>query len=126
MQFTNMRNDIYPDDMDDSDDKSDDDSDYDSDDESSDDDDDNYDEFIAGVEPHHSDPPGPPAVNEPDVTHHNGGNDDNGADDDNENEDANDNDVPPDVPNITATVPKPLRKIADHTGTLPPTIGSRT
>ena len=61
MTFTNMRNeDVYDIDNDDYDSDSDDDSDYDP----NDDDDDDYDDYIAGVDIPHVDPPDPPDENE--------------------------------------------------------------
>jgi hypothetical protein len=71
MQFlTNMRNDTYDKEIDSDDESDDDNSDYESDNESSAGDDDNYDDFIAGVETHNSDPPDPPDANA-DETHQN-------------------------------------------------------
>jgi hypothetical protein len=124
MEFTNMRNDIYDDDIDDIDD-SDDDSDYDSDNESSDDDDDNYEDFITGVEPDHSDAPDPPDANA-DETQHNENDNDNGNEDNDETDNDGDIDAPEHAEEDSEIVPTPLRKLVDHTGNLLPTIVSGT
>jgi hypothetical protein len=129
MHFTNMRNDISND-GDDSDKDSNNDSDYDSDDESSDGDDNNYDDFIAGVDIHNSDPPDPPNANA-DETHNNKDED---KEDKNKEYDApeDDDDVLEDhhddpAKNIdrALVVPTTLKRLADHTRTLSPTIESR-
>jgi hypothetical protein len=133
MQFTDMRNALYNDpvDTDSDDDSDDDDSDYDSDDESSTGDDDDYDEFIAGVEPHHSDPPDPPDDNTDDI--HQNNVDTNDETNDNNDNDSDNAEPDEDTTNITNTndttetvIPTKLKKLADYNGTLPPTIGSRT
>jgi hypothetical protein len=145
MQFTNMQNEDYTDDGDNSNDNSDDDSSYDSDDDSSTDDNNDYDDFIAGVDMpnNNSDPNDPPMANA-EETHPN-----TIDSDDKENaEDASiisktDDDALEDDVNHDASedemedndkaskdgapiIPTALKKLTDHTGTLPPTIGSRT
>jgi hypothetical protein len=125
LQFTNMRNDTYTDTDDDSDD---DDSDYDSDDESSDDDDDDYDDFIAGVEPHNSDPPDPPDANAEETNQNNHHTDEEDVEDVEDEEDTNvaDNISQDDEETTGTDIPVKLKNLTDYTGTLPPTIGSRT
>jgi hypothetical protein len=129
MNFSNMRNEAYEEDeYGDTDEDSDDESDYDSDDESSDRDDDDYDDFIAGVDMHNSDPPDYNA----DENHHNEESDEDQADDD-ETQDYNK--AEGDHHNQTETVvvnneaaqaapslPRHLKKIMDQNGILPPTI----
>jgi hypothetical protein len=133
MHFTDMRNDVYDDDLTSGED-SDTDSDYGSDDESSTDDDDNYDDFIAGVEMNNQNPdlPDPPDYsNDADETQNNEGDDDNDKNDGEDPEiDGNeDNDVSRSGDNAADNqddAPGQLKKLADYNGTIPPTIGSRT
>ena len=137
-----MRNEAYPDNDDyDSDEDSDDDSDYGSDDDSSHGDDDNYDDFIAGVEQHNSDPPDPPDANINETPHED--DEDSVAesdldeaekdDDGNDTVDISENetdDIPEYIPHETpaAVIPTSatLKNLTDNIGVLPPTIQSRT
>jgi hypothetical protein len=144
LDFTNMQNEAYPDDDNyDSDENSDDDSDYGSDDDSSNGDDDNYDDFIAGVEQHNSDPPDPPdaSIDETpdDETPHQDDEDsiaesnlDNAEEDDNDTVDSENGteDIPEDITDKAPIAVTPtnhtLKNLTDNTGVLPPTINSRT
>jgi hypothetical protein len=132
MNFTSMRNEAYKEDeYCDTDEDSDDDSDYDSDDESSDGDDDDYDDLIAGVDMHNSDPPD----YNTDETHHNEESNEEEADNDatqdyNEAEGNHDETETAVVNNEAVqeapSLPRHLKQITDHNGILPPTLQSRT
>jgi Reverse transcriptase (RNA-dependent DNA polymerase) len=144
MNFTDLRNVNYDDDVFDIDNNSDDDdSDYDSDDEPSDDDDDDYDDFIAGVD-RHADLPDPPDENADE--NNNSEEDDEEDNDDNvpdlqqDEESESDDDygevgqVPEDPPapaeeqaeQRQPNLPAALKKLADYTGALPQIMGTRT
>jgi hypothetical protein len=153
MHFTNMRNiDYHDDDYYDSDNDSDDDSDYDSDDKASDHEDDDYDNFIAGVDRHNSDPPDPPDENADERGNNNIHNDteetsddedagysspNDDAEDTSENEyehetdyqsenETDDHGIPDEANDDTPIVPVALKKLTDWNGDTPPTIQSRT
>jgi hypothetical protein len=155
MDFTNMRNEDYPDDPDDDSDlESDDDSDYDSDDESSTDDDD-YDHFIAGVDLNLEDPPDPPEANADEIINDASETedstydeaDDASEDDENENANENENEYEYDEDEAAlgddteaeddeqetvadarqaVAIPKKLKNLTNETGALYPVIESRT